>query len=167
MGAKTALTVEEYLHTSFPDLDKEYWDGEIVERSLPTDPHSLTQYLILRFFAGLPKSLRLFPRPELRVRLTPTLVLVPDVCVFHPSKPTEPAPGSPPLVVIEILSPDDRPRAVREKFEKYRTWGVPYIWLADPKLRRLQEFAGALKEVPTLRIPELGIELTPADAFDE
>jgi Uma2 family endonuclease len=167
MGAKAALTVEEYLRTSFPDLDKEYWDGELVERSLPTDPHSLTQYLLLRFFAGFPKSLRLFPRPELRLRLSATLVLVPDVCVFHPSKPTELVPSTPPLIVIEILSPDDRPRAVREKLDKYRAWGVPNIWQADPKLRRLYEFAGILKEVPTLRIPELGIELTPPDAFDE
>ena len=35
MGAKTGLSVEEYLHTSFPDLDRDYRDGQLVERSLP------------------------------------------------------------------------------------------------------------------------------------
>ena len=35
MGAKTAILIEEYLHTSFPDLDREYRDGEVVERSQP------------------------------------------------------------------------------------------------------------------------------------
>ena len=35
MESKAALPVEEYLRTSFPDLDKEYQDGELVERSLP------------------------------------------------------------------------------------------------------------------------------------
>jgi Uma2 family endonuclease len=33
------MSVEEYLHTSFPDLDKEYWDGELVERALPERLH--------------------------------------------------------------------------------------------------------------------------------
>ena len=32
MGAKSALSVEQYLHTSFPDLDKEYRDGDLVVR---------------------------------------------------------------------------------------------------------------------------------------
>lgn len=35
MGAKTAIPAEEYLHTSFPDLDCEYRDGELVERPMP------------------------------------------------------------------------------------------------------------------------------------
>jgi hypothetical protein len=35
MGAKTAISLEQYLHTTFPDVDREYRDGEIVERSLP------------------------------------------------------------------------------------------------------------------------------------
>ena len=43
MGAKSALSVEQYLHTSFPDLDKEYRDGELVERSLPTYRHGKTK----------------------------------------------------------------------------------------------------------------------------
>jgi hypothetical protein len=29
------IAVEQYLHSSFPGLDREYRDGEIVERSLP------------------------------------------------------------------------------------------------------------------------------------
>jgi len=43
MGAKSALSVEQYLHTSFPDLDKEYRDGELVERCLPTFEHGEIQ----------------------------------------------------------------------------------------------------------------------------
>jgi hypothetical protein len=35
MDAKTAITVEQYLHTSFDNPDREYRAGEIVERSLP------------------------------------------------------------------------------------------------------------------------------------
>ena len=35
MGARAGISVDEYLHTSFPDLDREYRDGELVERSVP------------------------------------------------------------------------------------------------------------------------------------
>ena len=46
MGAKTAISIEPYLETSFPDLDREYVDGELVERAFPDDPHSTTQALL-------------------------------------------------------------------------------------------------------------------------
>lgn len=38
MSVNTALSVEEYLHTSFPDLDREYRDGELVERISSANP---------------------------------------------------------------------------------------------------------------------------------
>jgi len=40
MGAKTGLSAEEYLRTTFADLDREYRDGELVERSLPDYLHT-------------------------------------------------------------------------------------------------------------------------------
>ena len=167
MGTKAALTVEEYLQTSFPDLDREYWGGELVERSVPDDPPSKTQVLVLQFFGARRKELLLFPRAELRLILGPSLVLIPDVCVFHPAAPVDRFPKTPPLIVVEILSPDDRQSEVREKLEKYRTWGVPHVWLLDPNSRRTYQCAPGLLEVPTLSVPELGLELAPTDAFDE
>jgi len=53
MESKAAIPVEDYLHTSFPDLDKEYRDGELVERSLPDNPHSKTQGLLIAFLVAL------------------------------------------------------------------------------------------------------------------
>src|SRR5437879_1100238 len=38
MGTRTALTEEQYLHTSFDDLDKEFRDGELEDKSLPDYP---------------------------------------------------------------------------------------------------------------------------------
>ena len=46
MGARADISVDEYLHTSFPDLDREYRDGEVVERSLPDYLHGRTQALL-------------------------------------------------------------------------------------------------------------------------
>ena len=41
MGTKAGLTVEDYLHTSFPDLDQEYRDGELEAPSFGLGPVDL------------------------------------------------------------------------------------------------------------------------------
>ena len=163
MGTKAALSVEEYLHTSFPDLDKEYRDGKLVERTLPNSLHGRTQLLLGAFFLAAAKSLSLWPYSETRMKIREGVYLIPDVAVFQ-AKPGL-VPDTPPLVAMEIFSPDDRLPVVREKLEEYRAWGVKHIWLVDPHSKRLYTDPG-LTEVPTLRIPELGLEVTPADVFE-
>ena len=72
-----------------------------------------------------------------------------------------------PLIVIEILSLDDRMPAVQEKLEEYRVWGVPHVWLVDPHSRRMYTCQTAgLTEVSSLRIPELDVEVTPDAIFE-
>ena len=119
MGAKTALSEQQYLHSAFPDLDKEYRDGELVERTLPDFLHGETQHLLSVFFGAHRKKHSLYAGAETRMKLRPGLYLIPDVAVFHHSRPSQDVPSTPPLVVIEILSPDDRLAAVREKLEQY------------------------------------------------
>ncbi len=75
-------------------------------------------------------------------------------------------PDTPPLVVVEVLSLDDRLTAVREKLEEYRAWGVPHVWLVDPHGKRLYICDRGLMEVSSLQILELGIELLPNHIFD-
>jgi len=165
MGTKAALPVEEYLHTAFPDLDKEYRDGVLVERSLPDYLHGKTQGLLFAFFAALRKTLSVFPAVETRLKLRPNIYLIPDVIVFHPSEPQEHVPDFPPLVAIEVVSRDDKMAKLRQKLEDYRVWGVPHVWLVDPHSKRLYTCDAGLVEVTTLKIPELGIEVRPADIF--
>jgi Uma2 family endonuclease len=145
-------------------LDREYRDGEIVERAWPDYPHGKTQGLLFAFFLALGEQLSLYPCVETRMRVRPNRFLIPDVAVFHPNEPgavTE----MPPLIAIEILSPDDRLGEVREKLEDYRTWGVPHVWLVDPRSRRFYTCDTGLTEASSLTVPELGIELTPHDLF--
>ncbi|HEV8145270.1 MAG TPA: Uma2 family endonuclease [Bryobacteraceae bacterium] len=165
MGAQTAHSLEEYLRTSFEGVDREYRDGELVERSLPDPTHGLTQMNLGAFFVALRKTTSIFPCSETRVRLREGLILIPDVCVFLET-PQKRLPDTPPLIAIEILSPDDRHLAVRSKLEEYRAWGVPHVWLIDPYLRRLYKCDEGLVEVPSLALPEFGVELTPADLFE-
>jgi Uma2 family endonuclease len=166
MGARTAISVEEYLHTSFPDLDREYRDGELVERALPDYLHSRTQALLAAFFEALRRTLSVHVCTELRLKLRDGLYLIPDVCVFWPGAPAGPVPDTPPLVTIEILSPDDRLTEVREKLEEYRAWGVKHVWLVDPHSKRMYTCDAGLVEVGSLRIGELDVELRPEATFE-
>ena len=164
MGARTAISVEQYLHTSFPDTDREYRDGELVERSVPDYLHGKTQLVLSTHFGSLRKKMGIYPCTETRMRLRKGLYLIPDVAVFWPHEPPR-VPETPPLLAIEILSLDDRMPAVREKLEEFRAWGVPHVWLVDPHQRRLYTCDTGFTEVASLRVPELGIELLREDVF--
>jgi Uma2 family endonuclease len=170
MGANLGVSVADYLHTSFPELDREYRNGELVERALPDYLHSITQGLLTAIFVALRKQFSLYACPELRVKLREGVYLIPDLSVYQ-GVPPAPVPDTPPLVAIEILSPDDRWGAVREKLEEYKEWGVAHVWLVDPHGKRLYHCEGgrgegALSEVTALALPEFGLEITPSQIFE-
>jgi len=166
MSTKSAVSIEDYLRTSFEGLDREYVDGEIVERTLPDELHSKTQWRLSGLIWDLSKTLPFHGRTELRSRVRATRVRIPDVSIYAGSEPTEKVPSKPPLVAIEILSPDDRHSQVMQKLEEYSTWGVRHIWLVDPERRRLHVYAdGTLSEVTALTIPEFAVQLTAAQIF--
>ncbi len=166
MSTTAGLSVEAYLRTSFPGLDKEYRDGELIERGMPDYPHGSTQGLLAAFFVNARKRHRLYVASETRLRVGPRVFLIPDVSVFHPDPPKLNVPDEPPFVAIEILSPDDRLKAVHEKLKEYRVWGVRHVWLVDPHGKRMYTYDAELVETPTLRIPELNLEIQPTDIFD-
>ena len=133
MGA--AISIEEYLRTSFEDGDREYLDGAVVERGLSDDAHSRAQWRLSGLFWDLSQKLPFRGCTGLRVRVRPTRVRISDVCIFAGGDPAERVPAQPPLVAIEILSPDDRHSELMRKFEEYSAFGVRYIWLVDPESR--------------------------------
>ena len=159
------MPVEVYLRTSYPDLDREYRDGDVLERTLPDYLHGKTQMLLLLFFGALRQSLSIFPCSEVRMKLREGLYLIPDVAVFHGLEPSQ-IPDTPPLIVIEILSPDDRLTQVRDKLDAFQKWGVAHVWLVDPHGRHLYSYESGLQEVDVLNVPELAVKLGPRDAFE-
>jgi len=166
MSTKSAVSIEEYLRTSFEGLDREYVDGEIVERTLPDYLHSKTQCRLSGLIWDLSKTRPFYGTTELRSRVTRTRVRIPDVSIYAGVEPTERFPSQPPLVAIEILSPDDRHSEVMQKLKEYSDWGVPHIWLVDPERRSLHVYAnGALSEASALTIPEFEVQLTGVEIF--
>jgi len=75
-------------------------------------------------------------------------------------------PDTPPLIAVEILSPDDRLSEVREKLEEYREWGVTHVWLVDPHSRRLYSCDQGLREVSFFRVGERSLEVMPDQLFE-
>ena len=88
--------------------------------------------------------------PELRLRVSPTRVRVPDVCVFL-SDPGERVPTRAPFICIEVLSPDDRLSRVQVRINDYLDMGVRYVWVLDPETRQadIATAAEGFREVKT------------------
>jgi Uma2 family endonuclease len=80
--------------------------------------------------------------------------------------PKEHIPSTPPFLVVEIVSEDDRHTEIRKKLAEFNDWGVKHIWLADPWTRTLSVYDGSgLHEVPTFELPEFGATLSPGEIF--
>lgn len=166
MSTKSAISIEEYLRTSFEDLDREYVDGEIVERTLPTNLHSKTQCRLSRIFDTFGDTRPLYARTELRSRVRLTRVRIPDVSVYSGEEPADPVPAAPPLIAIEILSPDDRQSKLIAKLEEYREWGVRHLWMVNPEARKLYVYEkGALREVDSFEVLEFELRVTATEIF--
>lgn len=137
------ITPDEYLRTSYPDGDREYLDGVVVEKTMGTPGHSALQKILIVHLAAFEQRLQIAVRPECRTRIAETRYRVPDVLVMtRPFRQTERVVLDPPVLIIEILSPDDRMREVMLRFREYEKLGVPNIVQMDPEDRTTFLFMG-------------------------
>ena len=135
MSTRTVVPVEEYLSTDYePDCD--YVDGELIDRNVGEKNRSKVQGWFVAFFYNKRAALGLHVFPELRMRLGPQKYRVPDVCVVLGPEPDEDILTAPPFLCIEILSPEDRASRMQHKLADYVAFGVPNIWVIDPRTRR-------------------------------
>lgn len=135
METKTLVPVEEYLHTSYsPDCD--YVDGEVLERNLGEFDHADLQSEIVAYLRARYRKGGFVAVVEQRVQVSPSRFRVPDVCLTRAETPMEQIYRKPPLVVIEILSPEDRFSVMQNRINDYLAFGVPNIWVIDPRERR-------------------------------
>ena len=133
--SQPTTTIDEYLHTSYrPDVD--YVDGELQERNIGELDHGEVQGALVEWFRKHVKEWDIRTIPELRIRVSPTRVRIADVCLLVRSEATEQVPTRPPLVIIEILSPEDRVSRYEQRIDDYRAMGVRHIWIVDPQTRR-------------------------------
>jgi Uma2 family endonuclease len=165
--APVVLSIEEYLRTRYkPDAD--YVDGEIEERNVGKYEHGKIQGWIFQIFNLNAKAWATDVTVEQRIQVRATSVRVCDVAIMNADAPREAIITVPPLVCVEILSPEDRIPRTKLVLADYLAMGVENIWLIDPIRRIAYTFdAKGLHEAdPTnLTVPHTPIRLDLTEAF--
>jgi Uma2 family endonuclease len=161
------VSLEEYLRTSY-EHDCEWIDGELVERAMPDDDHSALQSFFIAYFMNLKRELHVRVRAELRLHVSASRYRIPDVLLMPENVPRQPIPDTPPVLCIEILSPDDRPGELRKKIDDYVAMGVGAIWIVDPRRRTLSTAdARGIHSVESFNVPNSGYAISKAEIFAE
>lgn len=165
MATSTLVPLEDYLATCY-EPDKEYVDGELVERCAGEYEHSRLQALITIYFGGKEADCKIRVFTEQRVRVVSTdsekRYRIPDVCVVRTPYDKERVLSRPPYLVIEILSPDDRASDTLRKTADYSRFGIPHIWIVDPLKRELFEAdSHGIREIADLvgYLSEIGLSV--------
>ena len=124
----------EYLATGYQP-DREYLDGQVLERNVGEGRHSYALAVLGAWLCGHQKRLGVVTLASQRVQVSQTRFRVPDVCVVKKEDFGDII-TSPPLLCIEVLSPEDRWNRVQESIDDYLRFGVPEIWVIDPALAK-------------------------------
>ena len=135
MAVQSPIPVEKYLRTNYRP-DRDYVDGEAVRRNLGEIEHSNAQREIMLYLCGKYPHLRRGILPEQRVQVNAKRFRIPDLCVLREDAPREKIIRTPPVLCIEILSPEDRMPRVLAKVADFLQLGLPFVWVIDPRTRR-------------------------------
>jgi Uma2 family endonuclease len=131
VATTTLLSIEEYLRTSYhPDAD--YVDGEIEERNLGEYEHARLQFILAAIFARQERDWNTRGVIEQRILVAPDRIRICDICLIDRDSPRERVLHTPPVLCVEILSPEDRLPRARAVLADYFSMGVSNIWLLDP-----------------------------------
>jgi Uma2 family endonuclease len=134
MTTATLVPVEEYLSTSFPDGDQEYLEGQLLEKNMGEVDHSDLQTSFVVFFRR--NCPGFWAGVEVRVQVKARRFRVPDICLVAGGKPKSRTVTTPPFLIVEVLSPDDRMSEMQERIDDYLAFGVKYVWIVDPVTRK-------------------------------
>ncbi len=170
MATAPHIPLNEYLGINYRP-DREYVDREIRERNVGKWEHARLQALLAAWIGAHEKQCGIIGSVAQRVQVSESRVRVPDLVVLtagaQPDVLTDP-----PLLVIEILSPDDSYSDTEERAKDYRAMGVEVVWIIDPKTRTGRMCSGRdwveaerleVKGTPLyVNLPEIFSQLTSA-----
>lgn len=146
---KKLMTVDEYWEfVNRPENDNKFLElrrGEVIELSRPTTTHGIVTSLVAT-------ELNLYTRVVRKGYVTSNdagvvlseevgTVVGPDVAYFTNANTfdevTPKGAETPPVLAVEVLSPNDKPSKVNEKIEDYLRNGVQVVWLVDYEERKI------------------------------
>jgi len=128
--------------------------------------HSRLQTALSHYFHSREKEWGIAVAAEQRVQVKPKRFRVPDITVVAAPASGTPIVREPPPLCIEILSREDRMQEMQERIEDYLSFGVPCVWVIDPKARRRFVYtADGMREAKDgmLRVPGSPIAVPLAD----
>ncbi len=133
MATQVRISLQEYLDTPYRP-DREYIDGEVRERNVGKWEHARLQLLLGSWFADHESQWQVMTSTEQRTRVASSRVRVPDQVVVN-AGPQPPVIDTAPVLIVEILSPDNPYSDLEERVADYRRMGVEAISAIDPKTR--------------------------------
>ncbi len=142
------LTYEEFLNfDDGTDHLYELENGELIPMALESEINQMISVFLLLYFAGLGiYQDRLRMKSEIVVPSHTVSVRIPDLIVFSQelasamkgvkrSLITLDMP--PPMLVVEVISPDSEKRDYRYKRTEYAARAIPEYWIIDPILQKV------------------------------
>lgn len=166
MATALHIPLKDYLALNFRP-DREYVDGEIRERNVGKWEHARVQWLLAVWFGAHEKEWGIIGSTEQRMLVSQNRVRVPDLVVLN-AGPQPDVLTDPPLLVIEILSPEDTYSDTQERAQDYRAMGVETIWIIDPKTRTGRMCSGPdWVESPRLAVKGTPLHVVLADIFNQ
>lgn len=163
------VSIRAYLSMAF-EHDCEYVDGVIEERDLGEFEHSFLQLFLGSIFVAHRVDWGVIAVSEQRVQTQPNHFRVPDLTILRAGTPRERILTRPPLLVVEIQSPEDTMRRTAMKATEYLAFGIEHVWVIDPYARvayRGTEEGLELVRSGELTIPGTPIRVVPEELFAE
>ena len=152
MATSTQISIAEYLSTVYRP-DREYIDGELIEKNMGKWEHSRIQVLLAAWFFQHEKDWHIQTATEWRTRTAVDTVRIPDVVVVSRG-PQPDVLTTPPILIVEILSPGDSYADTQRRARDYLAMGVQTIWIIDPETRSARLCTGlSWTETTRLEVP--------------
>jgi Uma2 family endonuclease len=126
--------VDRYLTTNYRP-DKDYLDGQLVERLWGELKHGIAQGGTAAWLNSRRRHWRIVPAISVRIKINEHRYRVADVVAISAAAPDQEILLTPPVLCVEIASRRDTFIGMWQRIDDYLAIGVPVCWIIDPEAR--------------------------------
>jgi Uma2 family endonuclease len=161
------IPVEEYLRTAYrPDM--EYVDGHLEDRNVGEAEHSRLLQILGMLFGMHEEEWNTLTYPDCRLQVKEYRYRVPDLLVLPADQPAHRIVRNPPLLCVEVLSPEDTLKRILSRVEDYLAMGVRSVWIFNPESEEVLICVDGEKRWTnegTLTVPGTAIQIDRQELF--
>jgi Uma2 family endonuclease len=124
--------------------------------------------MLIRILGNHGREWSILPAPECRLQVAAAHYRIPDVMVLRRGLKHPEIIRDPPLICMEVLSPEDTWSRMRVRLDEYLAMGVEHVWCFDPEAREARRYtAKGFERVtePELTVPGTDIRVNVAEVF--